>query len=425
MQFKYGVFLIFFSLGFLHAQTWQEIDINSQNLGGFTDLAQHKGKLFGTSYLQGLVYSTDGGNSFTTMTTDTLAGTWSRMFSAGNRLYVNTWIALQLDGKVWYSEDEGVTWQIDTAGGLPSAIIAHYTVMDNDHILAQWQGDDQYYRRDPVDAAWTRMDTFYKNSNDPYIFDASNDTLLACTPLEVQYSSDNGATWTFLPDQGLPFYMGVTGFDMANGRIYIVDKQFNEKPVLWYSDDFGTNWDSLSIGGFFDKNAFGTDQTSYFLKAIGDDVWISLENDASNSVIDIIHSTDRGATWQYDTAGLHVDPFGTDAIRSMFEFNGELYAVCALGKAYKKTFSIGKEELSFTDKMKVYPNPARDIITIDLTGELIKSVSLLDMQGNVVQSFSGIYASETEMPLKGIARGAYILEVETFDGILTERILLE
>lgn len=425
MKYIYQTLLFLFTSASLFAQGWQEIDLTTQNLGGFIGMTEHKGKLFGTSFNEGLVYSTDGGASFNTMTTDTLAGTWSRMFSAGNRLFINTWVAIQLNGKMWYTEDEGVSWNIDTAGGIPSAPLTHFTVMDNNHAIGQWQGDDQYYRRNPMDAGWTRMDTFYKNSNDPNLFAASNDTLLAATPLEVQYSADNGETWTFLPDQGLPFYMGILGFDFSNGRIYLIDKQFGKKPVLYYSDNFGNNWDSLSIRGYFDKNHFGTDQVAYFLKAFGDDIWISIENDASNSVINLIHSSDRGASWQYDTLGFHTDPFGTDAVRSMFMHKGEVYAVCALGKAYKKAVSVGQEELLAERLLKIYPNPVRDILKIEYPGEKMESIKLLDLQGNIVRYKDEIMDSSIEFEVRGIARGTYILELTTASGTRSQQVIIE
>ena len=379
---KNCLFAFIIGIAFNHtsiSQSWQKIDITSQSLGGFKSLCSHNGKLFGVSYNQGLMVSTDDGNTFTDITTDTLFSSQEFLLSNGSRLYLSTWKALQQDGRVWYSEDEGQSWTLDTAGGVPSARpIYWYSYNNSNHIVAQFQGDDNYFRRDINDNAWHVIDTFYKNQIDPLDFTASNDTLLAMTPNGLWYSTDNAINWTSLGQNGLPAYYNVHGFDFEGGRIYFIGKEFGKKPRFYYSDDFGSTWDTSAIGQFFAKNAFGTDQLPISLKAVGNDIWVSIQNEATNSMIDVIHSPDRGANWSYDTTGLHMDPFGTDAVGLMITHNQKLFAHTGLGRAYRKQLSsqtVGSNDIFEPEAPYIYPNPAADhlnIITVEnLDYELI------------------------------------------------------
>lgn len=397
------------------AQAWQEIDITSSGLGGFTSITEHKGKLFGISYNKALVVSTDGGATFTDITTDTLYGQQDFVGSAGNKLFVGTWRALQLEGRVYYSEDEGSSWTLDTAGGvLPSARFISFESYNNGtQVVAQFQGDDNYLRRDVNANGWARIDTFYKNSNDPLHFTGSNDTILAITPVDVQFSVDNALTWTAMPGAGLSNYYNALGFDYENDRIYFIEKLFNKDCKLFYSDNFGTSFDTVSLSSFFDKNHFGTDQLAYTLKAVNNQVWISIENEQSNTVIDIITSADRGATWQYDTAGLHIDPFGTDGVADMLVHKNEIYARCVLGRLYKKGLNnVGLKEQGHRNTLALFPNPANENINLSLPSKYLgETLRIYNSAGTQVLD-THIYQLNISLSIAKLPPGMYTVRVD-------------
>lgn len=397
------------------SQAWNEVDASAQALGGFTSITEHNDKLFAISYNKALVVSTDGGNSFTDITTDTLFGQQVFVGSAGNRLYVNTWRALQQQGYIYYSEDEGASWTMDSMAGLPVAAskLMTFITYDNDHILAQFQGNDNYFKRGPSDNLWSRVDTFYNNSNDPLLFTGSNDTALAITPLDVQYSLDNGANWTKMAGAGLSNYYNVHGFDFEEGRIYFVEKLINSECKLFYSDDFGVTFDTVSLAAYFGKNQFGQDQLAFTLKAVGNQVWISQHNEQSQSQIDMLVSNDRGATWQYDTIGLHVDAFGTDGVLHMMVHNNEIYALCALGKLYKKGLNnVGLPETNQPDMVSLFPNPASNQLFINCSNQLIgKELRVYAASGDLM-TVQPIRTKETTLDLSSFSEGAYLLKVD-------------
>ncbi len=399
----------------LFSQGWQPIDITSQNLGGIRSMVWHKGKLFAVTYNQALMVSSDAGNTFTDITTDTLIGVQEFLIAAGNRLYLTTWRATRLEGRIYYTEDEGKSWVLDTAG-LFSSIRPMYIYSYNNegYIIAQFQGNDAYYRRDMNDAQWYPVDTFYRNNIDPLDFTASHDTLLANTPNGLWYSTDNALSWTALGKTGLPAFYNGHGFDFEGGRIYFVGKEFQKKPRLWYSDDFGTSWDTLAIASYFDTNAFGTEQVSMQLKAVQNQVWISLQNEASNTVIDVIHSTDRGNSWAHDTSGLHNDPFGTDHIGLMITHHNTLYAHTALGNAYKRELnnSIGLPFYATPLPVQIYPNPAVHHIEISVPANLLgKEMELYTSTGLWLQQQT-IRNIKTHLPVYHLESGVYIVRID-------------
>jgi hypothetical protein len=64
-----------------------------------------------------------------------------------------------------------------------------------------------------------------------------------------------------------------------------------------------------------------------------------------------------------------------------------------------------------------YPNPSAGNITIVATGELIKSISLLDLAGKEVRIVDNIYSTKIEFNLTDLATGLYHLRITSNTGI--------
>ena len=64
-----------------------------------------------------------------------------------------------------------------------------------------------------------------------------------------------------------------------------------------------------------------------------------------------------------------------------------------------------------TNKIKVYPNPAKEKIFVE--GDGLSLVSLYDLLGNCLRSMNG--ETNNEMSLAGITKGVYVLMIETKD----------
>jgi len=71
----------------------------------------------------------------------------------------------------------------------------------------------------------------------------------------------------------------------------------------------------------------------------------------------------------------------------------------------------------------VYPNPATDVINIQADDD-ISSVRLINHFGQVMKT-SGVHAAEHQLAVTGLASGMYILIIDTSQGMVTRRILVQ
>lgn len=69
--------------------------------------------------------------------------------------------------------------------------------------------------------------------------------------------------------------------------------------------------------------------------------------------------------------------------------------------------------------MTVYPNPTTTFLTID-TDELIKSISIFNVSGKLVQ-----YETVTTFSVQELPQGVYLVNVITENGVQTLRFIKE
>lgn len=68
-----------------------------------------------------------------------------------------------------------------------------------------------------------------------------------------------------------------------------------------------------------------------------------------------------------------------------------------------------QENSTFT----LYPNPAEDKVTLQLTNGLISSVTLLDMKGSVLFSEEALQVAQKEINIANLSQGIYLLKLTT------------
>jgi hypothetical protein len=74
----------------------------------------------------------------------------------------------------------------------------------------------------------------------------------------------------------------------------------------------------------------------------------------------------------------------------------------------------------------VYPNPARQQITVDGGDNNLEAVRILDMQGRLVQQVP-VQRAETKLmiSLQSLQVGPYLVEVRTKQGLSVSRLIKE
>jgi hypothetical protein len=75
-----------------------------------------------------------------------------------------------------------------------------------------------------------------------------------------------------------------------------------------------------------------------------------------------------------------------------------------------------------SNKIKIYPNPVKDIIKMKFTDINIKKIELIAINGKLIKSY---HSNFNELKIYNIIKGTYILKIETEKGVLNKKILAE
>jgi hypothetical protein len=155
-------------------------------------------------------------------------------------------------------------------------------------------------------------------------------------------------------------------------------------------------------------------------------------DDAVTYGIDVVwsYSTDNGATWSSvytdvmtGTINLSGGTGGTVIFRVSPAFAGNT------GKYLLKLSNITRSSASAIQFLslagaRVFPNPASDMVNVDLSGPgaSASSVSLTDVQGRQVYHADLAGLQQFSVPVSELPSGTYVLMVQTDAGVLTEKI---
>ncbi|MFW6096010.1 MAG: T9SS type A sorting domain-containing protein, partial [Bacteroidota bacterium] len=85
------------------------------------------------------------------------------------------------------------------------------------------------------------------------------------------------------------------------------------------------------------------------------------------------------------------------------------------------------QSIEDTDKIKIYPNPARDkiFIELDINERLLKSIRLVDATGAVVYAGEDIPTDELiTIDTKNFARGVYYMVIQVSNEVYQQQVIL-
>jgi hypothetical protein len=146
------------------------------------------------------------------------------------------------------------------------------------------------------------------------------------------------------------------------------------------------------------------------------------------------YSTDGGATWSSvytdvmpGTIGLGGLSGGTVIFHVSPAFAGDIGTyLLKLSNITRTTSSLGTAIVNLNE-VKIYPEPASDILNIDLsnTGATGVTATLLDMQGRKINSMDAANQQLITMPLNSVASGMYLLQLSTDAGTINKKIIVK
>lgn len=224
------------------------------------------------------------------------------------------------------------------------------------------------------------------------------DYISASTATKVFYSNDFGETWTMhkfttSPLSSQPYQ---SFYDGESYPVAIV-----HYPVRLYSTTDGNTWNSNNIGAlsyfcFLNKNIVYT--FSPYLN------YLIYSNNTFSSI---------GSTYMfpYNILGVY---FKETDLGFVLGKNGMLYKTTNGGGL------LGvKPDAVPKNSIKVYPNPATNILHIDTPNDMIiEELSIINSKGHIVKKYK---KHSTDIDLSFLSAGVYYLHIKSKQGVFCEK----
>lgn len=244
-----------------------------------------------------------------------------------------------------------------------------------------------------------------------------NDTIYLLSDGGLGFSHDNGLSWGILFNQ------------ISTNRTYR-DLYKNQEKMIFVGQGFNG---SINFGAIVVSNDYGQTFQEIDILGLNRIMDIEMVNDTLGYVvgqpqgqIEAIYKTiDGGYTWH--PVGYVNDPthfIRLHKIKCLDENN--CYA-CGLYGTIMKTTNGGEPMLGISeinpvsnDNVTVYPNPSMDYITV-ISEKFINEISLYDYKGALVKQ-QNAKDFQTQIDISVLAKGFYLLKINTNDGIVIKKI---
>lgn len=328
---------------------------------------------------------------------------------------------------IWKTTNGGSTW---TRQGTTSA---PYNTQSFANVIHFWNANEGFTAGDPVGGVfqifrttnggttWTAVANApaptggieYGLTGVKYVI--GDNIWMGTTKGRILRSNDRGATWTAFFTPALDFGGGAAGGgvdgssakmafkDANNGILIAVDNTTDA--VMYSTTDGGATWDPIEATGtwFFGDITYvpGTANT-YVSTGINSDAAqgtgssYSTDGGMTWTIIDNIAGVDGGQRGKVSFlnsttgwAGFFSD--GPTGVEGILKFVGDL--------------SLGVKDVAAKNNLKVYPNPAVDVVNLTANKE-IKSVNIYDLSGKKVKTVN----DAKQINVSNLAKGTYILQ---------------
>lgn len=244
---------------------------------------------------------------------------------------------------------------------------------------------------------------------------------------------DFGAGTYYLENNGGPFVLKVN----SNGN-FIWAKNTVLNTLHGYSDSFGigftldSNDNIYTIGTFKGVCDFDSSSNTFSMTSIGTnviagsagmpDIYISKIDTNGN----FVWATKSGGTGTDEGYSITVANSGKVTFwgRSSSGFTKSAAAVSTGGflASYSQPASLNNNQFeNQKSRIKVYPNPVTDILTIS-NSELISKVEVIDMLGRTISS-NIINDLETKLEVSNLSTGTYLVQVTIDNSFETFKII--
>lgn len=411
---KISILLVF--LSFQVTAQWDSLGVtaglNNPSIQAIDAFFYHQGRLLSNTFLRGIQYSDDYGQTWDTIAQGAFTGTPIEFWEIDQKLYVGTFINAAIGGYQYYSNDRGVSWTIDTANMPRSPINNLFPAAIN---KVQQVGDYVFYEfNTPNGFHWRHKDSTvyhadaFANSGVMSGWYAHNDTIWASMNGQCQYLSQPRGMYTATTNNNLPI-IPTSLISRSGSNVYFVGLDPNLDWTLYRSADNGANWDTVHLQNDLGNGSFGLKRNVQSIFSNGDEIWLGPGSKGQNTQVEIFYSSDRGNTWQVQSQGLPMDPFGTNNANRFILAGGYLFASLNFIDIYRQSYSIGNPELNLSVELALFPNPSAGFFRIE-SNQAIRSVRVINLAGNRVKEFHQMKTYEVQDLRSGVYKVCIELE---------------
>ncbi|MCE2712698.1 MAG: T9SS type A sorting domain-containing protein [Cryomorphaceae bacterium] len=395
--FSIGVIL----LGNLCFSQWSQVNNGIQDLSyGVLTISGHNGKMY-TGTLGGykLYKSDDYGNNWSEIAPPVAFGLPVSTFSYGNRLFFGLNV---VSNDVYYTEDDGATWQVALGGPQSSVVDGFYAFSDK---LFCYTTNSGVYRSSDGGTNWTQINNGLTILNVAKLESIGN-RLLACTINGGVYVSDDyGDTWT-------QSNTGISSGHLAGYQLFRLGSDLyymDQSAGRYKSTDQGNSWNSITQPSFW-----GIKPRIVYRNAQSGNIYMKNAFGVFGEIDSLFVSSNEGVNWTNITENL---PQAFNEAE-FTEYNGYVFyafdiSVPGEGVYRKGDFNSLSEKEEYD--IEIYPNPASDKINLN-SDQPLQSVAIIDISGRTVLVRSLNFNKSCSLELPELPKGYYVLKLTTSNG---------
>ncbi|MEP6681971.1 MAG: T9SS type A sorting domain-containing protein [Parafilimonas sp.] len=299
-----------------------------------------------------------------------------------------------------------------------------------------------------------------------------DDDLVDTSRLEIYTTSDAGKTWQRVPDKNLPptqgyaFSTNFNPYAFFENRFWFTAGDTYGNNYIYRSDDFGQHWqqfpytatsfnafsfsdkkNGLGVGLNFgvgsyevethdggktwsDKNFTGYPMGLFLTVIPYTHTFVSTMPYGLAPVSGSSYSNDGGATWKLINTSSDFQPFALAFLNPLIGWCGRADSPDPNGGMYKWKYHfsldnnslitndanvslIEKNNLNNTINARLYPNPVKDVITVNgLNASVKTTLSLFNISGKLIQQAIANSANYS-FSIQKLAAGNYYITIES------------
>ncbi len=240
-----------------------------------------------------------------------------------------------------------------------------------------------------------------------HIDESNSEHVLISVNNKVYESTNGGTSWVDISN-GLSLSSEDMIFDLQrnpnNPEMYLLAAQSG----IYKTTDGGQNWEQVHSDFNVRKLKFSQHTDGHVIAGVPTSSYNSSK---------VLYSGDNGDTWTTITTDMFANT-GTYSMDFSFEEESVEVYMATLDLGLVK-FSIDLSTLSgpefenaATGKLRIYPNPAHQLITVDLAGETIQQVEVYTSSGTRVLQ----HKAQTTIALDSLSGGVYFVKVTSQSG---------